>query len=399
MKANSMVAAPDLSVRREVSPEAAKWGGNPRVRTLGLRHHPVMAMAWSVSSALLGCGISGCAPVDTVGVLLGDAGQGGSLGVQAEAARGGSPDEPAGAEVTAGMSALSNAGTHSDPRTSGGGADPGTTMSNGAADPRGGATHEPSAGSPPAEEAFSPETPSCHAIDDWLLYARVDLLAVPELELLGDVPSTLDLLLVDDECTFWVRNAAAGRDVRTGQLTAEQAAELWNVLGPAAREGLPSEQGRADSQALELLQDPSSALVCFGECAGAETDVRVAELFDLARGWTADLYQEGALYDGGVLVLGVPVPGLPLAPVAWPLTEPLAEFFSEPGATALDSFIRVEGEEADALRELQGQAEEQDPALAPLILTEDAEGDRYLVLIEEAGPSLPESVESIRPPT
>lgn len=230
----------------------------------------------------------------------------------------------------------------------------------------------------------APETPLCDGQSQWLAYTLTTHLTAPLLTLDEDLLQTQELLFVDAACTYWVEQAGTG-EVRTGVLDAAQAAKLWGDLGPTGRAGVEQEQGTVGSPMVRTVQDNAGLVTCLGDCTEPEVGSRAEQVFSLASEWTALLYQQGGAYDGGVVVAGVPVTILdvPLTAVPWPLQMSLSEFFASNGT------VRVEGQDANLLRELKQQALELGPVVGELIIAEDAVGDRYALLVQEAVPPLP----------
>jgi hypothetical protein len=229
----------------------------------------------------------------------------------------------------------------------------------------------------------------CDGVSHWLTYSQVDLVSLTTLGLSDGLREEVELLFVDEHCTYWVRHAGTAEDVRTGVLDAEQAQELWDDLGANVWAGLQGQHGTASSGTVRVVQDRTEELVCLGECESPDVDARVQAVFALATAWVERLYPQGARFDGGVIAFGVPVGELPLVTIGWPLDTPMAEFFGSAFSAQEETGVRLEGEEADRLREMKRQAVDLNATLGPVVIAEDLAGDTYAILIQEAGPTLP----------
>ena len=244
-------------------------------------------------------------------------------------------------------------------------------------------THDPNA-VVDTSAAESIPNGSCDELPESLGYSHLtplvtaSLLALVEDSTLPQELLAQEHLFVDASCTYWVLQAG-GIEVRTGVLDAAQAEQLWADLGAETRAGLAGEHGTATSAATRELWGPDDRVTCFGSCEQPEVDARVEQLFTLASEWTANLYDLGNPYDGGVAVSGVqlPIPELPVEAAQWPLSTPLADFFDNAGP------VHVEGPEAELLRQMKEQA---DPTLGGVVLAEDG-ASLYALVIQEAFPA------------
>ena len=346
-------------------------------------------MAWGLLLGLLACGNE-----DVAGTLISDAPESGiqASGASSEAetdttdaAADNSESEAIAIDVPADGTDAGPAATDTpadqsdaeptatDAQTDDGDAEPAATD----------ALADDSESEPPAD------SPLCDGTSTWLIYTQLTYLSLPVLELTEDLPELAELLFVDEQCNFWVRNSAAGEAVRTGVLDAEQAEQLWSDLGADAWTELEGEHGTFNGGMHSRIRERTDELECWGDCATPEVDAAVEAVFALASDWVERLYPRGTEFDLGVIVVGVPVADLPYAVVKWPLDTPLDEFFDSAPASTWDVGVRVEGDDAELLRQMQEQASDLNPLLDDVLIVEDAAGNRYVILIRQAPPALP----------
>ena len=240
----------------------------------------------------------------------------------------------------------------------------------------------------PSDAEPGSEGAPCDGVSQWLTYSQLDLVSLATLGSSEGLPEEVELLFVDEDCSFWVRHAGTADDVRTGVLDASEAEELWSELGLEAWVGLQGQHGTPSSGTVRTIRDRTEELTCLGTCESPDVDAAVAAVFSIATEWVLRLYPRGVRFDGGVIAFGVPVGELPLATVAWPLDTPLQEFFG-PGLSAPEEGIHLEAEDAEQLRQMKLQASSVNAAFGAVVVAEDLANARYAILIQEAGPTLP----------
>ncbi|MBN1610999.1 MAG: hypothetical protein JW940_30490 [Polyangiaceae bacterium] len=146
---------------------------------------------------------------------------------------------------------------------------------------------------------------TCTEGSQWLLFMRADPLAV--LEPSEAIPDALELLYVEEDCTFWVVDSTRSGQIRSGTLERVQAQELWSDLGTDARAGLPRDEGTSRIGPVWMIKDGSDQLECLGQCVSESVDAGIRDLFETAGRWVQDLYVQGESFEGNVADIGLPV--------------------------------------------------------------------------------------------
>lgn len=258
------------------------------VRGLGLRSFALLAAA-----ALLGCN-----NVDVAGTLVeqGDRegmDQGGAGTIRGSSGAWG-VDRRAQAAGGASGATSSGGNDHSD-----GGSDSldgGNDRSDGGYDP------SRDAGGEQASDGLT-----CEQGSEWLLFLHADLVTLSSREESAVMLNALEMLYVDEDCTFWVLGSSLGDEIRTGALDAAEAEDLWMDLGTDARAGLSHEEVTSRVGTIWMIQDSTDQLSCLGECDSERVDVGVGRLFELAGQWVITLYERGEVFAGSVEEIGLPV--------------------------------------------------------------------------------------------
>jgi len=146
---------------------------------------------------------------------------------------------------------------------------------------------------------------TCARGSQWLVFMQADPLAT--LELSEAAADALELLYVNEDCTFWVLDSSRSEQMRTGTLELAQAQELWADLGTQARADLPRDEGTPGIGPVWVIKDGTDQLACVGQCVSESVDAGIRSLFEAAGHWVQDLYAQGEPFEGNADDIGLPV--------------------------------------------------------------------------------------------